>query len=656
MELEVETRETALFNALDVHGNGAISPSTISDVLKTAGLDQQDPRLKALHGRLDELTKSGSQIDLETFVDILGPSGLLLNRAIKGLLTIPDFRDFSRRVESMFSEVKEIRDGDQADYIPPLTEVDEDLFGISIVTIDGQVFCHGDAGHDFSIQSTCKPFNYCFAVEELGPDVVHEHVGQEPSGRPFNAHALLKGSRPHNPMINAGAIMSAALIKSSHPVHRRLEHVREFWSRLTGGDRPRYNAWMAKEENRTGDTNRSLAYMMKSNKIFPNGEDAVDHEIRDALELYFSTCSLEMTCRELAIATATLANGGVCPLTQDRVLSRGTVRNCLALMQMCGMYDYSGEFCFSIGLPAKSGVGGAVLLVVPNVMGICIWSPRLDDIGNSVRGVEMAARLTQTYNLHLYDSISAAGDKIDPRVPLARWRASLTSEALWAASRGDVWTLRRLKEEQMDLQKGDYDLRSPLHLAAAEGHLHAVKFLLSVGIKPNQADRWGGTALEDALIGGHEDVVALLKEHDAVKGASEHLSSEGPTDDASSNMDTDRVVELLWAAADGHIRGLQGLIALGTNVNSADYDGRTALHLAAAEGHLDAVKYLLFHGHHANVRDRWNATPLDEAIREGRLDVVEYLRGLTGEGGTLIDTGADHHDDRPDEAGPPDSA
>ena len=621
----METREKRLFRALDTEGSNFLTPLHLLSLLDDAGFGASDPRLSDLYRRLDELNDADATIDFGGFVDLLGTSGLLVTRAITGGLAIPDFKDFSHRLTAMFDEVSANQAGQKADYIPPLAQVNENQFGIAVVTVDGQVYAHGDAEVDFSIQSTCKPFNYCFASEELGAETVHQHIGQEPSGRPFNAHALLQGARPHNPMINAGAIMTAALVKADAPVHRRLEHVREYWSRMTGGAAPRYNAWMAKEENRTGDTNRALAYMMKSRQIFPKGEDAVDHEIRDALELYFSTCSLEMTCREMAIAVSTLANGGVCPLTQERVLSRQTVRNCLSLMQMCGMYDSSGEFCFRIGLPAKSGVGGAVLLVVPNLMGVCIWSPRLDEIGNSVRGVEMAAKLVETYNLHIYDGISAAGDKINPRVSLAEWRASLTSEALWAASRGDLRTLRRLHGEQMDLQQGDYDLRSPMHLAAAEGHASAVAFLLDCGVDPNRPDRWGGTPLEDAVSGGHHAVIELLENRQAELGKGEHVSSEGTSDEAVLDGNADSVVELLWAASKGNLRGLQTALAKGTPVNAADYDGRTALHLGAAEGHDEVVNYLLSHGHPLNVRDRWNATPLDEARREERGSVVAIL-------------------------------
>jgi glutaminase len=272
-----------------------------------------------------------------------------------------------------------------------------------VFTVDGQVYSIGDAEVDFSIQSTCKPFNYCFAVEELGADVVHQHIGSDPSGRPFNAQALQSDSRPHNPMINAGAIMSAALIKADAPVHRRLEHIRESWSKLTGGTSPRFNAWMAKEEGRTGDHNRTLAYMMKARHVFPKGEDASDHEIRDALELYFSACSLEMNCVEMALAAATLANGGVCPTTQERIFASSTVRNCLSLMLTCGMYESSGQFCLEVGLPAKSGVSGAMILVVPGLMGVCLFSPRLDSTGNSIRAIQIARLLAKRYALHIFD-------------------------------------------------------------------------------------------------------------------------------------------------------------------------------------------------------------------------------------------------------------
>ena len=145
----------------------------------------------------------------------------------------------------------------------------------------------------------------------------------------------------------------------------------------------------------------------------------------------------------------------------------------------------------------------------------------------------------------------------------------------------------------MDLQQGDYDLRSPMHLAAAEGHFAAVSFLLDAGVSPNQPDRWGGTPLEDARNGGHDEVAELLRKHDAQEGGSKHISSKGESDHAVMDGDPDMIVELLWAAAEGNIRGLQGLIAQGMNVNSADYDGRTALHLAAAEGRHDNAELRL---------------------------------------------------------------
>ena len=440
--------------------------------MEDAGLGPSDDRLLNLYSSL--AANRGKPLDFRAFINIVGTAGLLVERALQGGLAIPDFTDFAARVDKIFEVVRRNETGEQATYIPPLATIEPEQFGLAVVTIDGQLLVRGNHDVDFSIQSMCKPFNYCFAVEELGAEKVKEHIGREPSGRAFNDRDLMQRllssspdqtiesvEIPYNPMINAGAIMTAGLVKSGESFSRRFLHVREQWSRLmgTGAQRehdprseaglPRFNKEMARQENHTGYNNLALAYLLRATGKLPNvsekipddafPDDPNDFEfmfepaVVDALKLYFSTCSLELTVQEVATAAATLANGGVCPTTQERVIKQSTVRSCLSVTQMCGMYDGSGEFFYSIGLPAKSGVGGGVMLVVPRLMGICIFSPRLDAQGNSVRGVDMAQRLIKEYRLHLYDSVTTGGDRIDPRLPLARWRASQISEALWAA-------------------------------------------------------------------------------------------------------------------------------------------------------------------------------------------------------------------------------
>ena len=618
--------EARMFSSLDDDGDGLVSKADFLSNLDRNGLSRKDPRLKELFDRLDAVGQE--VIDFPTFLDVIHSAAALIERMLIGDLAVPDFAQFSDRMKELFDSTAENEGGQQATYIPPLAEVNPDQFAVAIMSCDGQLLELGQTETDFSVQSACKPFNYCYALNELGSDKVHEHVGMEPSGQAFNARVLMGDGtgRPHNPMINAGAIMTASLICADDPLHRRLEYLRTMWSRMIGGPIPRFNAWMAQEESRTGDNNRALGYMMKAAGVLLHGEDAVDHELRDALELYFSACSLEMNTRELATAAATLANNGVCPITQERVLEESTVRNCLTMMQMCGMYDGSGEFSLKIGLPAKSGVGGAVFLVVPRLMGVCIWSPRLDAIGNSVRGVEMAERMGGTFRLHLYDGVSARRERIDPAVRSAQTRARETSQALRAAELGDLRTLQRLFDDGSSLGDGDYDRRTPMHLAAAEGQAEVVSFLLERGVDPNSHDRWGGTPLADAEFGQHTEVVELLKAHKAEVGDAEHVVSDARvTEETERHADTEAVVELLWAASENDLVGLRRCLAEGMPLGACDYDNRTALHLAAADGRIDAVQYLLAHGHPLHVRDRWGSTPLDEARREGRDEVVELL-------------------------------
>jgi len=287
------------------------------------------------------------------------------------------------------------------------------------------------------------------------------------------------------------------------------------------------------------------------------------------------------------------------------------------------MYDYSGEFCFKIGVPAKSGVGGAVILAVPGLMGVCIWSPRLDHIGNSVRGVDIATQLTERYALHLYDGITNQGDRIDPRIPVIQAETVRRNRAIWAASSGDIWTLRQLSESGLDLNLGDYDHRTPLHIAAAEGHLEVVAFLLKHDVTVNPEDRWAQTPLDDARRGQHLEVIKLLEQHQAV--SSTEIASVPPEEVATyTTGDPDLTAELIWSAYLGDLVNLQRLFAQGHSLEIQDYDGRTPLHLAATKGHQEVCTFLLTHGHSAHVTDRWGSTPAQAATK-----YQHTIKGLT---------------------------
>ena len=326
---------------------------------------------------------------------------------------IHDFDDFGRELQEIFDRTRGETDGAVATYIPQLARVDADSYGAAICTIDAQRWATGDAAVEFTAQSTMKPINYCLAVEEHGIEAVHRVIGREPSGRGFNVLTLNHDSKPHNPMINAGAIATCSLIEQGASLADRFDYVTEQWRRLAGGEKPGFSNAVYLSEREKGDRNYALGYFMREKKVFPEGTDLIQ-----TLEFYFQCCSIETTCERTAAIAATLANGGICPITKERVLKFSTVRACLSLMYSCGMYDFSGEFAFAIGLPAKSGVSGGLMVVVPNVLGLCVWSPRLDALGNSVRGLAFCRELVERFNFHSYDDlVNALDTKRDPRTP-----------------------------------------------------------------------------------------------------------------------------------------------------------------------------------------------------------------------------------------------
>jgi glutaminase len=660
-ELLGDFREQQLFQSLDVDNDQLVRRSDLEKVLVENGLDVEDSRLaeslrllKAHEASVTagSDTRLANPIAKADFCQAIRPNIQLIERVLQGNLVIPDFADFCEDMQRLYHVTRENRGGQTASYIPQLalSAPEVDRYGVALCTIDGQRYAMGDAQTYFSLQSTCKPINYCLALEEHGTEQVHAHIGHEPSGARFNDLTLNKQNRPHNPMINAGAIMSSALIhlRAKRKQMRqgafdelamrgwggtRFDYVMSQWQALCGGEKPRFNTSVYLSERQTADRNFALGYFMREKGAFPP-----DVELEDILDFYFQCCAIEMNAAMMSVVAATLANGGICPISGERLFRTETVRNCLSLMSSCGMYDYSGEFAFAVGLPAKSGVSGAIMIVIPNVMGICTWSPRLDEHGNSVRGIDFCRRLVQTFNFHNYDTLTGGSGKKDPRLdPLAR-QTSRINALIWAASKGDLDAMQQQIWRGAKLSCADYDRRTPLHLAAAEGQAHVVEFFIAQQqLQPidfNPQDRWGGTPLDDAYIHGHRRVIELLEQAGGIRGH-EHAAPPRhlPLPDTVM-LDGTRADAMIWAASCGDLNAMRRLVAQGVSLEKADYDRRTPLHLAAAEGHDHVVQYLIAQGVDLDPQDRWGHTPLDEAVRHGQDTAADYLQkgGCTSQG------------------------
>jgi len=499
-----------LFDSFGPDSGDRISPLEVLARLERCGLRPDDPRIaEALAG----LTGAGGarRISFGQFKALARHNSSLIKRAVEGNLAVPDFAAFTTDIARMYRELLPVTSGRVAGYIPQLKRVDPDQLAIAVCTVDGQRFSVGDAATGFCLQSVSKTVSYCLALDEHGTDAVHRHVGREPSGQSFNELALNPKGLPHNPMVNAGAIMTTSLIRPEADIADRFDLVTATWRRLAGGRRTGFNNAVYLSERQTADRNFALGYSMRESGAFRSGTDLLT-----TLEFYFQACSIEVDAEMLAIAAASLANAGVCPLTDDSVFTPGTVQSCLSLMSSCGMYDFSGEFAFTIGLPAKSGVSGALMLVIPGLMGICVWSPRLDEHGNSVRGIEFCRKLVAEYNVHVFDSL-VSGAKRDPRRKKNQSRTEAVVALTWAASQGDLNEVRALIATGVEPSTADYDGRTPLHLAAAEGQLEVVRYLLGAGADPKLTDRWGGSPLTDAETNGHTEIAGLLAQAVAKK-------------------------------------------------------------------------------------------------------------------------------------------
>ena len=311
--------------------------------------------------------------------------------------TLPTQDEVRTLVETAYERFRQVSDGQVADYIPILAEADPSLFGICVANTRGDAFAVGDADHAISIQSVSKPFVFALVCDALDPADVAERLGVDGTGLPFNSVMAfeLRPDRTTNPMVNSGAIATTSLVPGATAAER--------WNNvLTGlsrfaGRRLELDERVYQSEAATNQRNAGIAHLLRGyGRLYCDPDDATD--------VYTRQCSLLVTARDLAVMGATLAGGGINPVTGERVVSAGTCRRVLAVMATAGLYERSGDWLYDVGLPGKSGVSGGMVTVAPGKGAVAVCSPRLDAAGNSVRGRLVTRFLSERLGLNLFAS------------------------------------------------------------------------------------------------------------------------------------------------------------------------------------------------------------------------------------------------------------
>mmetsp|Transcript_21146 Transcript_21146/g.55024 ORF Transcript_21146/g.55024 Transcript_21146/m.55024 type:complete len:632 (-) Transcript_21146:203-2098(-) len=500
-------------------GEPTIPRRSFIQALQAHGLDRGDPRLVRMFEELDDV---GGMVPIEDMLQIAGLGGQTVFDALSGEMVIPRFNEFREECKRMFEKTRALEGGTVSDYIPQLARVDATKFAMSVTTVDGQTFSFGDHDEQFCMQSVSKPITYMMAVQEHGLDKVHRFVGREPSGATSKAMKLKavpadaqdkNGHKttaiPYNPLTNSGALVCTSMIQDKESMADRMDGYLSTWTQLCG-TKVGFDPAVMVSERSVADRNTALGFMCKGVGAFPDK----DVDLEEQLELYNATNAVTANSHMISVAAATLANGGVNPLTGHSVFAPEVTRAALSLMLSCGMYDSSGEWSFDIGLPAKTSISGVLMMIVPNVMGICIYSPALDDKKLPLKGVALTKRLVDSFAFHHLDSIGGSSSKRTPTAQAHMTETELMYAMMCAAASGDVMKLQQLISAGGSVSHGDYDRRTPLHLAASEAHVDAVDYLLAQGADVGSKDRFGHTAYDDAIQGqkaarkkGKEEVI-----------------------------------------------------------------------------------------------------------------------------------------------------
>lgn len=455
----------------------------------------------------------------------------MLLDVVCGQLVVPDFQQFSDELVEIYDKVqteKTCQGGAVMDKQAFLAKVDPDKFGMGVCTTSGQQFSYGDAEDEFAVQAASRPLLYCIVQELYGIDEVHSHMGSVPSNQAYNELSVNPGKTPLNPLDNAGALVCHSMIMPEGTETQRFETVYDFWKRCAGGSDKSvgFSNSCYLSEMDTSDRNYAIAYMLKQEGAFPNqkgakGQGFNQEEVDKVMRLHGMDGSISIDCEKMSVVAATLANGGVCPLTGDRVFSTQAVTNCLSVMLSSGLHNYSGSFALEVGFPSAGSVSGVVMVVIPGVLGMCLWAPKVE-AAISVKGRYACECLGQRFAFHSLGKIPGVVQELklkDIRSHDVSGIGLKVSSLAEHASNGDIQAMVNLINLGVDATMGDYDKRTAMHLACAEGHLNIVRYLLEevfpqaaqdVKLLINARDRWHGTPLSDAVRGGHQHVVEYL--------------------------------------------------------------------------------------------------------------------------------------------------
>ena len=309
----------------------------------------------------------------------------------------PEPAAIQKAVDNAYAKFKDEKGGANASYIPYLAKVPSNLFGVVIVTVDGKVYTAGDVDYSFAIESVSKPFTASLVMNESGPETIFQKIGVEPTGLPFNSVLAieLEPARSVNPFVNAGAMASVSLVKATSP-QQKWEKILAQYSKFAG-EKLALSDEVYQSEASCNQHNRGIAEL-----LFSYGRLYADP--LETCDVYTKQCSVLVTAKQLAVMGATIANGGLNPITKERCLDEASVPQLLAVMMMAGFYDESGAWAWKSGLPSKTGVGGGIVSIVPGKMAIVGFSPPLDTAGNSVRGASAIHQIVTDLNLNLFNT------------------------------------------------------------------------------------------------------------------------------------------------------------------------------------------------------------------------------------------------------------